>query len=43
VHGYTTAFWISAGIFLAGAPVSGGLLRRGVPAVDVDTAPALAH
>ena len=29
VHGYHTAFWWSAGIFLAGAVICGTLLRRG--------------
>jgi EmrB/QacA subfamily drug resistance transporter len=29
VHGYTTAFWWSAGIFSCGAVVAGTLLRRG--------------
>jgi hypothetical protein len=29
VHGYTTAFWWSAGIFATGAVVCGSLLRRG--------------
>ncbi len=29
VHGYTTAFWWSAGIFACGAAVAGTLLRRG--------------
>jgi EmrB/QacA subfamily drug resistance transporter len=43
VHGYTTAFLISGGIFLAGAIVSGGLLRRGVPVVDGAAAPVMAH
>lgn len=29
VHGYTTAFWWTAGVFAAGAIVCGSLLRRG--------------
>lgn len=29
VHGYSTAFWWSAGIFAAGAVICGALLRRG--------------
>jgi EmrB/QacA subfamily drug resistance transporter len=29
VHGYTTAFWWCAGIFLAGAVLCGSLMRRG--------------
>ncbi|MEZ5076903.1 MAG: MFS transporter [Solirubrobacterales bacterium] len=43
VHGYTTAFWWSAGIFLAGAAVTALLLRPGVPAVDPAAEPVLAH
>ncbi len=43
IHGYTTAFWWSAGIFAAGAVISAVLLRPGVPAVAPGTAPALAH
>jgi len=43
VHGYTTAFWISAGIFAAGAILAGGLLKRGVPAADPAAGPVLAH
>jgi EmrB/QacA subfamily drug resistance transporter len=43
VHGYTTAFWVSAGIFAAGAILSGSLLRRGVPAADPAAPPAFAH
>jgi hypothetical protein len=29
VHGYTTAFWWCAGIFLAGALLCGSLMRSG--------------
>jgi hypothetical protein len=29
LHGYTTAFWWSAGILAAGAVICGTLLRRG--------------
>jgi EmrB/QacA subfamily drug resistance transporter len=29
VHGYTTAFWVSAGIFLGGAVLCGSLMRVG--------------
>ncbi|HEX4251034.1 MAG TPA: hypothetical protein VH008_24420, partial [Pseudonocardia sp.] len=29
VHGYTTAFWWCAGIFLAGAVLCGSLMRSG--------------
>ncbi|HVO55215.1 MAG TPA: MFS transporter [Solirubrobacterales bacterium] len=43
VHGYTTAFWWSAGIFLAGAIVTALLLRPGVPEFDPNAQPALAH
>jgi len=43
VHGYTTAFWISAGIFAAGAILAGGLLKRGVPAADPAAGPVFAH
>ena len=43
VHGYTTAFWWSAGIFLVGAAVSAALLRPGVPAIDPSAEPVLAH
>jgi EmrB/QacA subfamily drug resistance transporter len=43
VHGYTTAFWISAGIFAAGAVVAGLLLRPGVPVRDPEAQPAFAH
>jgi EmrB/QacA subfamily drug resistance transporter len=43
VHGYTTAFWISAGIFAAGAVVAGLLLRPGVPVRDAEAQPAFAH
>jgi EmrB/QacA subfamily drug resistance transporter len=45
VHGYTTAFWWSAGIFLFGALFSGLLLRSGAQAQSYETAgaPAMAH
>jgi predicted MFS family arabinose efflux permease len=44
VHGYTTAFWWSAGIFLFGALVCGLLLRPGVAREVVPVRePALAH
>jgi EmrB/QacA subfamily drug resistance transporter len=29
IHGYTTGFWVAAGIFAAGAVVCGGLFRSG--------------
>src|SRR6516164_3137041 len=31
VHGYTTGFWVAAGIFAAGAVICGTLFRRGPP------------
>jgi EmrB/QacA subfamily drug resistance transporter len=34
IHGYTVAFWVSAGIFLVGATV-GGLMLRGGPNMTV--------
>jgi len=43
VHGYTTAFWWSAGIFLVGAVVSAALLERGVVQPAPGAEPALAH
>jgi hypothetical protein len=43
VHGYTTAFWISAGIFAAGALLAGLLVRPGVPVADPAAPPAFAH
>jgi EmrB/QacA subfamily drug resistance transporter len=51
VHGYTTAFWWTAGIFAGGAVICGALLRSGplVPAgiparaqAEVPTAPSVA-
>lgn len=42
VHGYTTAFWWTAGIFAAGAIVCGTLLRRGPPVRQAEAAPAAA-
>jgi len=43
VHGYTTAFWWAAGIFLLGAAVSGTLLRPGAAPMPVGEAqPAVA-
>lgn len=32
LHGYSAAFWWSAGLFVAGAVVTGALFRSGVPA-----------
>jgi EmrB/QacA subfamily drug resistance transporter len=44
VHGYTTAFWWSAGIFAAGAIVSSALLtRRSVEVGAAAAEPALVH
>ena len=43
IHGYTTAFWIAAGIFAVGAVLCGALMRPGVPRVEAGAAPALAH
>jgi EmrB/QacA subfamily drug resistance transporter len=46
VHGYTTAFWWCAGIFLAGAVLCGSLMRsgplQGRPAQATGAAPAAA-
>ena len=43
VHGYTTAFWWSAGIFAIGAIVCGLLLRGGAPRYEPTTEPVLVH
>jgi EmrB/QacA subfamily drug resistance transporter len=43
VHGYTTAFWWSAGIFLIAAVACTALLRPGVQAPQVAGEPAFAH
>ncbi len=43
VHGYTTAFWWSAGIFLLGAVLCGTLLPSGVPEGEATGEPAFAH
>jgi len=43
VHGYTTAFWWSAGIFMAGAVASSVLLRPGAQELSPSAQPALAH
>jgi hypothetical protein len=43
VHGYTVAFWCSAGIFALGAIVCGLLLRPGVPAAAAAAEPVLMH
>lgn len=43
IHGYTTAFWWTAGIFAVGAVICSALLRPGVQPVDPDAAPVMAH
>jgi EmrB/QacA subfamily drug resistance transporter len=43
VHGYTTAFWIAAGIFLFGAIFTRTLLRSGAQELNPAAAPAMAH
>jgi EmrB/QacA subfamily drug resistance transporter len=43
VHGYTTAFWWSAGIFLVGAALTSLLLRSGAQELDPGVTPVLAH
>jgi EmrB/QacA subfamily drug resistance transporter len=43
VHGYTTAFWWSAGIFLIAAVACTALLRPGVQAPQAAGEPAFAH
>jgi EmrB/QacA subfamily drug resistance transporter len=43
VHGYTTAFLVSAAIFATGAVVCGALLRPGVTQVDPAAEPVFAH
>ena len=43
VHGYTTAFWWSAGIFLVGAVASSLLLRSGAQETAPAAEPVLAH
>ena len=43
VHGYTVAFWWSAGIFLVGSVICGLLIRPGVPQLDPAAEPAIAH
>jgi hypothetical protein len=45
VHGYTTAFWWSAGIFFVGALFSGLLLRSGAQDQEREpaAAPAMVH
>jgi EmrB/QacA subfamily drug resistance transporter len=43
MHGYTTAFWCSAAVFLVGAIVCAIVFRSGVPQVAMAAEPALAH
>jgi EmrB/QacA subfamily drug resistance transporter len=43
VHGYTTAFWVSAGIFLVGAAVVALVYPSGVPQMDPAAEPVLVH
>jgi EmrB/QacA subfamily drug resistance transporter len=43
VHGYTTSFWWSAGIFAAGALVSALLLRGPAPQLEPGAEPAVVH
>jgi hypothetical protein len=43
VHGYTTAFWISAAFFMVGAVLTSLLLRSGVQELDPRATPVLAH
>lgn len=43
MNGYTTVFWIAAGVLVIGAVVSAALLRPGVVEVDPDAEPVLAH
>jgi EmrB/QacA subfamily drug resistance transporter len=43
MHGYRTAFWCSAAVFLVGAIVCGIVFRSGVPQVAMAAEPALAH
>jgi EmrB/QacA subfamily drug resistance transporter len=43
VHGYTTAFWVSAAMLAAGALVTAVTLRSGAPRTDGEHKLALAH
>jgi hypothetical protein len=43
MHGYTTAFWCSAAVFVVGAIVCGLVFRSGVPQLAMAAEPALAH
>ena len=43
VHGYTTAFWVSAAIFAVGAIATALLLEGGAPETSPDAEPVFAH
>ncbi|MEA2380039.1 MAG: hypothetical protein QOH72_10 [Solirubrobacteraceae bacterium] len=43
VHGYTTAFWCSAAVFVVGAIVCGIVFRPGAPQLAIAAEPVLAH
>ena len=44
VHSYTTAFWVAAAVFAAGAVISALLVPNGkLPVTEGDEAPAMAH
>ncbi|MCB0859554.1 MAG: MFS transporter [Solirubrobacterales bacterium] len=43
VHGYTTAFWVSAAMLMAGAVVTAVTLRSGAPQTDDGHGLAMAH
>ena len=43
MHGYTTAFWIAAAIFAAGAIATPLMLGGGAPEVSPDAEPLLVH
>jgi EmrB/QacA subfamily drug resistance transporter len=43
IHGYTTAFWVGAGIFAGGAVLVASLMRPGVLAAPSAAEPAVAH
>jgi hypothetical protein len=43
VHGYTTAFWVSAGMLAAGAVVTAITLRSGAPQAEGEGSLAMAH
>jgi hypothetical protein len=43
VHGYTTAFLVSAAIFATGAVICGAMLRPGVAQADPAAEPVFAH